>query len=131
AVRVFVEDDGGVPATAARMARQLIAQDVHALVCCTTTAASRAVAQVAEESGVLLLSPTELDSFATAAGSNYWAFALWPDDTDTLSATVAAVMGHGRGTAALMTLDNDFGARAATVLTSLLGYAGMSLDAEI
>lgn len=130
-VKVEVQDDGGVPATAVRLAHDLIAQDVHVIVCCSTAAASRAVAQVAEDAGVLLLSPTELGSFTSDQAAGYWSFALWPDDTDVLSATVAAVLGHGRGTAALMTLDNDFGERAAVVLTSLLGYAGMALDGEI
>lgn len=131
AIGVAVEDDGGVPATAVRLAREQVARDAHVIVCCSTAAASRAVAQVAEESGVLLLSPTELSSFALDATASYWSFALWPDDTDVLSATVAALLGHGRGTAALMTLDNDFGERAAVVLTSLLGYAGMTLDGEV
>ena len=131
AVRVLVDDDGGVPANAAALARSYAEQDVHAIVCCTTFAASRAVAEVAEEAGVLLLSPTELGGFSGATAPSYWAFALWPDDTDALSATVAAVLGQGRGTAALMTLANDFGERAAAVMTGLLGYAGMHLTGEV
>lgn len=130
-VKVAVEDDGGVPDTAVRLARQLITEGVHAIVCCTTASASRAVAQVAEEMGVLLLSPTELSSFTAPQVNSYWSFGLWPDDTDALSATVAAVLRHGRGTAALMTLDNDFGARTQVVLDSLLGYAGMSLAGSV
>ncbi len=130
-VDVDVVDDGGVPARAAQLALELSRGGAHAIVCCTTPAASRAVAQVAEETGVLLLSPTELTALGTAQQATYWAFALWPDDTDSLSATVAAVLSRGRGSAALMTLANEFGERASTVLAGLLGYAGMHLAAEV
>lgn len=130
-VHVDIEDDGGVPANAVSIARDFAGQDVHVIVCCTTAAASRAVARVAEEAGMLMLAPTELSSLGAESSPSYWSFALWPDDTDALSATVAAVLAHGRGSAALMTLANEFGERSSTVLASLLGYAGLNLSGEI
>lgn len=125
-VLVTVEDDGGVPATAASLAQGLVGRGVHAIVCCSTAAATRAVAQVAEAEGVLLLAATELAGLGSTRAAGYWSFALWPDDTDGLSATVADVLRGGRGSAALMTLDNDFGTGAETALASLLRYAGLA-----
>ncbi len=132
-VEVEMADDASTAAQAAAAARVQIEGGAHAIVCCTTTAAARAVAPLAQAAGVILLSPAQLDTFGLdavtpAAGAfSRWAFALGPSDTDALAGVVAHVLASGRGTLGLMTLDNEFGDRAETLLESLAGYAGMRL----
>lgn len=136
-VGVELADDASSAAQAVAQARDLIAAGVHALVCCTTTAAARAVAPVADAAGILLLSPAQLDSFGLAAVPDdqtawtRWAFSLSPSDTDALAAVVADALGDGKGTLALMTLDNEFGDRAEEALSALVGYAGMRLVSTV
>jgi len=129
-VTIRLADDGGVPARAASEARDLIEAGVHALVCCTTQAASLAVAEVAEATGVTLLSPTPLDGFGASGrgGVAYWSFALSPSETDALAMVVSDAAAAGRGAVALMTLDNSFGDAALHALEALLGYAGLGLS---
>ncbi len=136
-VGVELADDASTPAQAVAAARELISQGVHALVCCTTTAAARAVAREADAAGVLLLSPAQLDTFGLAAvpddGTSWarWAFSLSPSDTDALAAVVADALAAGHGTLAMMTLDNEFGDRAEGALAALVGYAGMRLVSTV
>jgi len=124
---VRVEDDAGDPTKAVQTARTLIADGVDALVCCTTEAASLQVAQVAESSGVVLLSPSSLQD---AQGTPYWSFSLAPRDQDVLAAVVADASARSLGSLALMTLDNGFGDAAAKDFKALLSVAGLSYAGE-
>ena len=124
---VRVEDDAGDPTKAVQAARTLIADGTDALVCCTTEAASVQVAQVAETSGVVLLSPSSLQD---AAGTPYWSFSLAPRDKDALAAVVADASARGLGSLALMTLDNGFGDAAVNDLKALLSVAGLGYAGE-
>jgi len=132
-IEIDLVDDGGTAASAARAAHEQIAGGAHALICCTSTAAAREVARVAQDAGVLLLSPAQLDSFGLEAvveppsNRGRWAFSLSPSDVDALAASVAHVLADGHGTVGLMTLDNEFGDRIELALTSLVGYAGIRL----
>ncbi|HZJ10139.1 MAG TPA: ABC transporter substrate-binding protein [Trueperaceae bacterium] len=129
-VEVRLADDGGVPARALAAAESLISAGAHALVCCTTAAAARSVAELAESEGVLLISPSDPAQARFDAPPSYWAFSLWPSESDALAAVVAHASATGRGSLALMTLDNEFGSGASDTLGALLGYAGMRLAAE-
>ncbi len=132
-VEVDIADDASTAAQAATAARRLIEDGAHVIVCCTTTASARAVAPLAQAEGVLLLSPAQLDTFGLEAvprvdgSSTRWAFSLAPSDSDALAGVVAQVLSAGKGSLALMTLDNEFGDRAELLLESLAGYAGMTL----
>lgn len=129
-VEVRVLDDGGLPARALAAAESLITDGAHAIVCCTTAAAARAVADLAEATGVLLISPSDPGATRFEQPSSYWSYSLWPSESDALTGVVAHASATGRGSLALMTLDNEFGAGASETLTALLGYAGMRLAAE-
>lgn len=127
-VDVRVVNDGGSATRAVELASELAEDGALVVVCCTTPAASAAVAQAAESLGLLHLAVSgtagaEFD----AAGNQYWSFGLWPSETDQLSALVADALTSGRGSVALMTSDDAFGDRAQETLESLLGYAGMRL----
>ena len=129
-VDVRVLDDAGVPARALDAAQRLITDGAHALVCCTTSAAARAVGDLAEAAGVLLISPSDPGATRFESPASYWSFSLWPSESDALAGVVSHAYGTGRGSLALMTLDNDFGASASENLSALLEYAGMRLVAE-
>src|SRR5690606_1279687 len=130
-VEVRVMDDGGVPGRALAAAEELINAGAHALICCTTATAARSVAQLAERAGVLLVSPSDPAQARVGDEPAYWTFSLWPDETDARSGIVAHASSTGRGSLALMTLDNEFGAGASETRAALLGYAGMSLTTEL
>ncbi len=127
-VAVRALDDAGSPARAADLARELAADGAWAVVCCTTSAATAAVADVAEEQGLLHLALADPapGSFGVAE-VGYWSFGLWPTETDALSAIVADALTSGRHTAALFTTDDELGDSAKETLDALLGYAGMRL----
>lgn len=130
-VLVDVRDDGGLPARALAEAQALIAGGAHALVCCTTATATRAVAQLAEREGILLIAPSDPQQTRfEGANNSYWTFSLWPSESDAMAGAVAAASAAGRGSLALFTLDNEFGDQASETLQALLGYAGMRLAAE-
>lgn len=130
-VSVEVRDDGGSPARAAQLARELAEQGAWAVVCCTTSAATAAVSAVAEEVGLLHLALSDPDPLSLSTrNSAYWTFVLWPSEVDALAAAVADALAAGRGTFALMTTDDAYGEDVATALGSLLGYAGMRLVHE-
>lgn len=114
-------DDGSSPETARRHAEDLVADGALAIVCCTTPVASRSVAQVAEEAGVLLLSPTELPSAST---DQNWSFSLYPDDTDVIAAVVADAYRENRHSLALMALDGHLGDKGEADLSDHLQLLG-------
>ena len=128
-VEVRVADDAGSPARAIEATRELVDAGALLIVCCTTPAATAEVSMVAEELGVLhlALSSSASNSFE-APGDQYWSFGLWPSETDQLSALVADALTAGRGSAALMTSEDEFGEETLRTLESLLGYAGIQLS---
>jgi len=129
-VEVSVLDDAGLPGRAVEAAESLIADGAHAIVCCSTAAAARAVATLAESAGVLLISPSDPGATRFESPASYWSFALWPSEADALAGVVGHAYGTGRGSLALLTLDNEFGEGASENLSALLDYAGMRLVAE-
>ena len=124
-VEVLLRDDAGDPRAAGRLSQELIDEGVSALVCCTTKAAAKIAASVADTAGVPLLSPAGLSD------QHYWAFGLALSDGDDLVAIVADAHRRGIWSFALMTLDNSFGSEAAEDLTALLQYAGMGLVGDV
>lgn len=120
-------DDGSSPETARRLARQLVDQGALAIVCCTTPVASQAVAAVAEEAGVTLLAPTDIEA---ASASPYWAFSLAPDETDAIAAIVADAYRENKPSLALMALTGPLGDGAAADLAALLAVVGKSVSHE-
>lgn len=127
-VRVLVADDGGSPEGAAQAARAQIADGALALVCCTTPAASWAVAAVAEAEGALLLTPTPLPQTLPNA---YWTFSLAPSDTDVLAAIVAEAYKRGRTSLALLAPDLPLADSASESLEALGRLVGIQLAADV
>ncbi len=126
-VRLLVADDGGDPRRAVELAEGQIANGALALVCCTTPAASRAVAAAAEAAGVTLLAPTP---FEPASLPSYWAFSLAPSDTDALAAIVADAYRKGRSSLALLAPDLPLTATAHDQLVALGAIVGIRLVAD-
>ena len=122
-------DDGSLPNRAAREARRLIAdEEVHALICCTATAATRLVSEVAEQQGVPLLALSNADE--VGRDNPYWVFSIPPDSRKAIQAMVLHIAWQGGQSVALMALDNDYGEVAAQALDMLLEPGGLRLVAE-
>ena len=114
-LEVSVRDDASDPATALRQVRDLVENgSVHALVCCTTAAATKAVAPYVEASGVLTLA---LSSLPPDPG--FWLFTVIPDDERLLQSVVLRQAAAGQTRFGLMTLDNGYGNAAAAALARL------------
>ena len=105
-VRLELRDDASSAPAARAHAQELVDAGALLLVCCTTPAASQAVAELAEAAGVPLLAPSALEP---AAPYPYWAFTLFPDETDALAAIVADAYREGRPALALMAIVGLYG----------------------
>ena len=125
-LEVRVVSDAGSPARAARTANDAIEAGAHALVCCSTSAATTRVAPVAARAGVPLLSPT-VGGTDDAAG---WQFVLAADEATQLQAVVRDAYGRGVTRLGIMTLAGPFGDTAVARLRSFLGVPELQLVAE-
>ena len=105
ALEVDVVNDGGVPARALRLAQEAIDDGAHALVCCSTAAASATVGRLAAAASVPVLSPSDRGA-AEAAG---WQFALAPSAATELQAIVRDVHALGLRALGVMLPDDDAG----------------------
>ena len=114
-IEVIVRDDASDPATALRQVRDLVENGgVHALVCCTTAAATKAVAPFVGASGVLTLA---LSGLPPEPG--FWLFTVVPDDERLLQGAVLKQAAAGHTRFGLMTLDNGYGDAVAASLARL------------
>jgi branched-chain amino acid transport system substrate-binding protein len=116
AIEVAVVDDGGRVARARRLADAAIADGAHALVCCSTAAASAALGPRAADAGVPLLSPAGAGA-EEAAG---WQFALSPSEAAELQAAVRDVHARGLHALGVMTPATDAGERTLARLQGFL-----------
>ncbi len=114
ALEVTLKDDASQPATALQQVRDLVESGVHAVVCCTTAAATRAVAPYAEAAGVLILALSDLPP-----EPGFWLFTVKPDAERLLQSVVLKQAGQGRTRFGLMTLDNSYGDDVAAALGRL------------
>lgn len=126
ALDVRIVSDAGMPARALRAARAAIEEGAHALVCCSTAAATTEVAPVAAEAGVPLLSPTA-GGVDDAAG---WQFVLAADEATHLRAIVRDAYARDLDRLGLMTLEGPFGDTAVARLRSFLGVPELQLVTE-
>ena len=126
-VEVSVRTDAGDADRAARRAEEAIADGAHALVCCTTPAASRRVAALAAAEGVPLLSPTG-PGRAEAAG---WQFVLSPSDRTHLQATVRDVYGRGMTGIGLLTPEGTAGDATVEALRQFIAVPTLRVVASV
>ena len=118
-LEVTVRDDAGDPATALRQVRDLVENgEVHALVCCTTAAATQAVAPYVEAAGVLTLALSGLPP-DSGFDPGFWLFTTQPDDERLLQSVVLRQAAAGQTRFGLMTLANSYGDDAAASLARL------------
>lgn len=122
AIEIDLRDDVSDPLRAERLARELIDGGAHLLICCSSDAAVRRVAPLAEERGVLLLSPRP-----PSAVEGSWEVALGASDRTLLRSVIRHAFAAERRMLGLMTLDTPFGDAAEGVLEAELALAGMEL----
>lgn len=122
---VIVRDGRGEPTqTRAEVERLILEDEVHAIVCCTRSASTELVHELAELHDVLVL--------ALSPGPDAdagWLYGLGADQRTELRAIVSHSYGEGKSALALMTLDNAFGDLPERVLGEELEVAGMRLVA--
>ncbi len=126
-VRLLLADDGGDPGHAVSLAKDQLEAGALTIICCTTPAATLAVAEFAEAAGVTLLTPTDWQAPATG---NYWAFSLAPSDTDAAAAIVADAYRSGRAGLALLAPDDAAADAAADDLGALGALVGIRLVSD-
>ena len=123
---VLVRDDGSSAVTAAQEVQDLVElEQVHAVICCTTTAATEGIADYVEQSQVLTLSLSEV------ASPNFWLFTVRPDTQRLLRSVLLDRAGAGETRFGLMTLDNNLGDEVVGALEQLFSPdGGVQLVAE-
>lgn len=124
---IDVVSDGGTPAGALRRAEEALAAGAHALVCCTSEAASLRVADLAGQARTPLLAPAG----ALPEGGPTWAFALEPDDATTLRATVRDAYARGLLQLGLATLEGPFGDAVRARLDGFLAAPGLEVVGDV
>ena len=120
---VFV-DDMSLSTRTATEVKRLAEGGVHAVLCCTTDEAARAVAEVAADLGLPVLSlstPSEL-----ARDAPYWMFGVGPSDKILLQRMVLDIAAGGGGVA-LMAPQSTSGDAAKDALTMLLAPGSVEL----
>ena len=123
---VLVRDDGSSAVTAAQQVQELVETDeVHAVICCTTAAATEGIADYVERSRVLTLSLSEV------ASPNFWLFTVKPDTQRLLKSVILNRARAGETRFSLMTLDNSLGDEVVGAVEQLLSPdSGVLLVAE-
>jgi branched-chain amino acid transport system substrate-binding protein len=127
-LEIIFMDDASTSQGALRAAQSLVESDgVHAIVCCTTQAATQGITSYVESQGVLTLTLTEAD---LEAAPN-WLFQIPPDTRRVLQSIVIDRNRREQPRIGVMTLDNSFGdALMDTLSTLFVPEAGMLLVAE-
>ncbi len=119
-LELLVQDDASNPASALREVRRLVEEEeVQALICCSTKAATAAVAAYVNEARVLTLALSDLPE----GEPGFWLFTVKPDQQRLLQAALLHQAAEGQGRFGLMTLDNGFGDRVRSDLDLLIDPA--------
>lgn len=127
-VDIIMADDSSTPQQAAREATRLIQEGVHALICCTTEAATKAVSSVAASADILMLSPTTIPEML-GEQPPYWLFGLEPSMRTSIRRVVLSIAQQGGNTLALMTLTGELGDNVQETLEMFLVEGGLRLVA--
>jgi branched-chain amino acid transport system substrate-binding protein len=126
-LQIDVVGDGGTPAGAVRRAEEALAAGAHALVCCTSEAASVRVAELTTRQRVPLLAPAG----RLSSDGPTWSFALEPDDATALQATVRDAYARGLLKLGLATLDGPFGDAVRARLDAFLAAPGLEVVGDV
>lgn len=125
-IDLVVRDDGSSPLAAAELTRELLDSGVHALVCCTTPEALAIAAPIAQDAGLLLLSPSALPE-DTLSQDNAWAFSVRPDTPALVRSALLQLSRLGRANVGLMTLNTELGDEVLAILERLSVPGGAEL----
>jgi branched-chain amino acid transport system substrate-binding protein len=130
-VDLSIIDDRSLPDLALARVRELVEEEVHAVICCSTAAASRLVAPYLHQQGVLMLSPSSLPgSFSNNHEKPFWTFSLRADEATIMASITAHLANSGGRSVGLMTLDNSYGTKVHSALLDGLATAQLDLAGE-
>ncbi|MDZ7703109.1 MAG: ABC transporter substrate-binding protein [Trueperaceae bacterium] len=128
-LELTILDDRSSPEHAVVQAQTLFAQTgddaVHALICCTTSAASEQVLPLAERAQVPTLALARAPQLS--AGRAFWSFGVVPDERRLIQAMVLDMAAQGMEALALMAPQGGLGDQAQQALDGLLVPGGLRL----
>lgn len=128
-LELTILDDRSNAEDAVAQAQTLLARSgddaLHALICCTTSAASEQVLPLAERAQVptLALAPTP----QLSAGRAFWSFGVVPDNNRLIQVMVLDMAAQGMQALALMAPQGTLGDQAQRALDGLLVPGGLRL----
>lgn len=125
---IVIRDDGSLPNRAASEVQQLINDGVHAVICCSTESATRAVSPVIEEARVPTISLAHTESLSNNEG--FWLFGVAPNERKYIQSMLLDLYDQGGRSLAFMALSNSYGEAAKQALEILLGPGSLHLVAE-
>ena len=126
---ILLEDHGNLTRSL-ELTRELVEErGIHAVICCTSAAATGLVAAYLQSAQTVLLSPAPLNR-SRPGEELVWTFSLVPRTTTLMAALLGHIQDSGGNAVGLMTSANTFGDEAAQLLNNNLAVAGMSLAGE-
>lgn len=126
---ILLEDHGNLTRSL-ELTRGLVEErGIHAVICCTSAAATGLVAAYLQSAQTVLLSPAPLNR-SRPGEEPVWTFTLVPRTTTLMAALLGHIQDAGGSAVGLMTSANAFGDEAAQLLNNNLAVAGMSLAGE-
>ncbi len=129
-IELTILDDQSAAEQALRQVDTLLQQTgddaPHALICCTTTAASVRVLERAEDAQVPTVALAATDDLS--AGRAYWSFGVVPDERRLIRVMVLDMAAQGMAALALMAPQGSLGDDAERALDTLLVPGGVRLS---
>jgi len=122
-VEIIVEDSKAEPARGVAAARKLVNVDkVPVIVGDIVSAVTLAIAPIAEQNGVVLISPTSSAPAITNAGE--YIYRIWPSDLAEGREIASLAIKRGYKRVVVMHMNNDYGAAIASIFEKTLQSAG-------
>jgi branched-chain amino acid transport system substrate-binding protein len=120
-VRLVIQDNQGDPQRAAAITRSLIAtHNVTAVIGGTTAATSLAMAPIAEQLGVPMLSLSAAGAITTPIASRQWVYKLGPNAGDVATVIAGVLRATGKSAVAIMATSDPHGDDGVQALTTAM-----------
>jgi branched-chain amino acid transport system substrate-binding protein len=127
-LEIILRDDASQPNRATSEVQDLLDDGAHAIVCCSTEGAARAVSPIIERARIPTISLAHTESLNDNEG--FWLFGVAPDGRKLIQSMLLDLYDQGGRSLAFMALDNSYGEEAKQALNLLLGPGSLYLVAE-
>lgn len=127
-VRLVVRDNGGVPARAAQLARELVTRDgAHALIGGSSAETSLASVPVAQELQVPMMSLANADSIALPVARRTYVYKVTPDSADIATALAQAIRRRRQRRVAIVAIPGPYGDSGARAMQEACDAARLTV----